>query len=293
MLVEIFYDVDNFCKLFEEEMKNKSIPTYKIRDRKSTLSSSEIITILIYFHHSGFRTFKDYYKIWIRGFHSSAFKKLVSYNRFLELAQRHILPLFVFTSINRIGKNNGISFIDSTPIKVCNNRRISSNKVFKKSAQRGKSSMGWFFGYKLHFVINSNGEIINFLLTPGNVSDSNSKVIDTITKKLTGKLFGDKGYLSKKIFKRLYNRGITLITKLKKNMKNKLMDLMDKLVLKKRGVIESVGNLLKNKCQIEHTRHRSFKGLFINLMAGIAAYNFRESKPSIFATKKDIKLLLA
>lgn len=293
MLVKIFYEVDNFCKFFEKEMKNKSIPNVEKRNRKSALSSSEIITILIYFHHSGFRTFKDYYNVWIRGFNASAFKKLVSYHRFLELSQRHLLTLFVFTSINRIGESNGISFIDSTPIKVCNNRRISSNKVFKGSAQRGKSSMGWFFGYKLHFVINCNGEIISFLLTAGNVSDSNPKVIDNVTKKITGKLFGDKGYLSEKIFKTLYKKGITLITKLRRNMKNKLMDLTDKLLLKKRGVIESVGNLLKNKCQIEHTRHRSFCGLFINLVAGIAAYNFRESKPSIFPVNKKNNLLFS
>lgn len=151
--------------------------------------------------------------------------------------------------------------------------------------------MGWFFGYKLHFVINCNGEIINFLLTAGNVADNNPKVIDNITKKITGKLFADKGYLSEKLFKSLYKKGITIITKLRKNMKNKLMNISDKLLLKKRGIIESVGNLLKNKCQIEHTRHRSFYGLFTNLIAGIAAYNFRKSKPSIFTVKNNMKLL--
>lgn len=290
MLEEIFYEVDNFCKFFEKKMKNKSIHDSKRRNRKASLSSSEILTILIYFHHSKFKTFKDYYNIWIRGLNKSAFTKLVSYNRFIELSHKNIFTLFSFVS-NIKNKCDGISFIDSTPIKVCNNKRIGSNKVFKKRAKRGKSSMGWFFGYKLHFVINGNGEILNFALTPGNISDSNINTVDALTKKLTGKLFGDKGYLSKKIFTRLYAKGITLITKVKKNMKNRLLDFVDKLILMKRGVIESVGNLLKNQCQIEHTRHRSFNGFLLNLFAGVAAYNFRKSKPSIFTEEIDLRLL--
>lgn len=279
MLVEIFYEVDNFCKQFDN--KEEKILIGKIRDRKSRLITSEIMTILIYYHHSGFKTFKDYYNILILGFLNKAFRETVSYNRFLELSNRCILPMFIFSSLFNKGKVTGISFIDSTSIKVCNNKRISSNKVFKGCAKRGKTSMGWFFGYKLHFVINEHGEIINFLITPGNVSDNNPNIIDTLTKGLYGKLFGDKGYLSKKIFLKLFDKGITLYTKLKKNMKNILMDLTDKILLRKRGLIESVGNLLKNKCQLEHTRHRSINGFWINLMATISAYNFRKNKPSI------------
>ena len=152
--------------------------------------------------------------------------------------------------------------------------------MLKKYAARGKTSTGWFYGFKLHLVINHLGEIIAFAITPGNVDDRDEKTIKKLTKKLFGKLFGDRGYLSKKLFEDLWARGIQLFTKLRRNMHNKLIDLADKLALKKRGIIESVNNILKNCLQIEHTRHRSIAGFFVNVFAAIAAYSFRE-KPSL------------
>ena len=141
--------------------------------------------------------------------------------------------------------------------------------------------MGWFYGFKLHLVINIHGEINGFHVTPGNVSDCNQHVVKSITKNILGKLFGDKGYLSQKLFMDLYQQGITLITKLKKNMKNKLMNFYDKLLLKKRGVIESVNNVLKNGCMLEHSRHRSIANFFVNIFSALNAYSFIKSKPSI------------
>jgi hypothetical protein len=286
MLETIFYEVDNFCKYFEQ--KEMKMLIGQKRNRKNLMYPSEIMTILIYFHHSKFRTFKDYYNCMIKGYLSSAFTNVLSYNRFITISKRYLLPLFIFSKLNKTGICNGISFIDSTSLKVCHNKRIASNKIFKGSAARGKTSMGWFFGYKLHFIINSYGEIIDFVLTSGNVSDANIKVINKICKKLFGKLFGDKGYLSRKIFDFLFSKGIKLFTKVRKNMKNVLLGLNDKLILKKRGLIESVGNLLKNKCQIEHSRHRSISGFFINVLSAISAYNFLESKPSILRGKMNV-----
>jgi len=176
-----------------------------------------------------------------------------------------------------------VFYIDSTILRVCHNKRIYQNKVFNGIAARGKSSMGWFFGFKLHYVINTKGEIVSFLITPGNVSDKNHSVVEFLTGKISGKLFGDKGYISAALFKKLFEKGIQIITKIKRNMKNILMDFTDKILLKKRGIVESVGNLLKNNVQVEHSRHRSIVGFFLNVFAAIVAYNFLPKKPSIRA----------
>jgi hypothetical protein len=187
----------------------------------------------------------------------------------------------LFACSNR-AKATGISFIDSTPIAVCENPRILSHKVLKKYAKRGKTTTGWFYGFKLHIVINHFGEIVAFVLTPGNIDDRDPKTIKKLTRKLFGNLFGDRGYISAKLFADLWERGIQLITRLRSNMHNKLMPLEDKLALKKRGIIESINNILKNCLQIEHTRHRSVAGFFTNIFSAIAAYSFYKNKPALF-----------
>lgn len=178
---------------------------------------------------------------------------------------------------------DGLNFIDSTPIKSCKFQRRYSHKTMKQFATVGKSSTGWFYGLKLHLVINGNGEILSFCLTSGNVSDIDEKVIEKLTKNIFGKLIGDKGYISQKIFEKLFEKHITIITKIRSNMKNKLVTLEDKLLLRKRAVIESVNNILKENLQIEHTRHRSPINFLVNLVSGIVAYSFSDSKPTIFA----------
>jgi hypothetical protein len=102
-----------------------------------------------------------------------------------------------------------------------------------------------------------------------------------MVKKLFGKLFGDKGYLSQPLFETLYDDGVQLVTKLKTNMKNRLASIFDKLMLRKRAIIESVVDQLKNISRIEHSRHRSVANCFVNLLAGLVAYTFREKKPSL------------
>lgn len=261
MLETIFCIVDDFCKKFDKTKKYYLVGDNSIKKghQQSKLSDSEIITILIFFHHSKFKTFKDYYELAIRGYLRSAFRNLVSYNRFLELAQDHIFTMFVFANAFNGKKDGEIFFVDSTCLKVCHNKRISSNKVFQKVAKKGKTSMGWFFGFKLHFVV------------------------DFLTRNIKGKLFGDKGYISSNLFKRLFEKGIQIITKIRKTMKNCLVGLADKLLLKKRGVIESVGNILKNFHQIEHSRYRSFEGFLLNVFSAISAYHFKPCKPNIFS----------
>jgi hypothetical protein len=146
---------------------------------------------------------------------------------------------------------------------------------------RGKTSTGWFFGFKLHLIINDRGEILNFVFTQGNTDDRDLGVFSKLAREVTGKLFGDKGYISQKLFDFLFADGLHLFTKLRSNMKNQLMNTRDKLLLRKRAVIETVNDELKNLCQIEHSRHRSFTNFFTNLMAGMACYCFKPKQPSV------------
>lgn len=284
MLVETFYHADEFCKELEKQVKFFKFPANRLRQRSYALTLSEIIAINIYYSFSGYKNFKDYYCNHVLVSLNSDFKNLVSYNRFVELQQKAYFPLMLFfkTFCLRQYKCTGISFIDSFSLKVCHNRRISSHKVFKKFARRGKTSVGWFFGFKVHFVINEYGQILSLYVTPGNISDNNSKVLKTLSKDLLGSLFGDKGYIvGKEMQSYLQNKGIRLITKIKKNMKNKFMYIRDKLLLRKRGIIESVIGILKNIFSIEHTRHRNIFNFLTHIFSTLIAYTLRKKKPSL------------
>ena len=224
---------------------------------------------------------KHFYLNYVQKHLTKEFPNTVSYNRFTELMQSSVLAMSMFLKTCCLGDCTGISYVDSTPVRVCKNKRIKRNKVFKGIAELGKSSMGFFFGFKLHLIINDKGEILNFVITQGNVDDreplKNQKFVD----KIMGKLFGDKGYISSELTQLLFIDGIQLITNIKKNMKNCLMEMSDKILLRKRSVIETVNDELKNICQIEHSRHRSFGNFISNLVAGLIAYSFFPKKPSI------------
>lgn len=279
--IAIFCDKDDFCKAYEEYCTHSLLMDKKEVIPKTRMSLSEIMTILIMYQLSGYRTFKWYYIHQVMEYQKQDFPTLVSYNRFVEIMKYALVPLILYTIRARFGKCSGISFVDSTPIKVCNNHRISSHRVFSEYAKKGKSSMGWFYGFKLHLIINDCGEILSFCLTSGNVDDRNEKVMDALTKEIFGKLFADRGYISSKLFEKLYFKGITLVTRAKKNMKNKLMDYYDRILLRKRTVVESVNDFLKNICNLEHSRHRSVINFLVNLVSALAAYSFLPKKPSI------------
>jgi len=288
-LLELFVDIDDFCKVFLPRWRRKLLTDGKIkRLRETQLSMSEIMTIIIHFHQSQYRNFKAYYIEHVCVNLRSEFPNLVSYNRFVELTPRALIPLLAYAR-GRKGACTGISFVDSTPLKVCHNRRIKRHKVFAGLAKLGKSSMGWFFGFKLHLVVNDQGEILAFQLTPGNLDDR--KPVPKMAEKLFGKLFADRGYISKDLFLQLYDEGVILITSIRKNMKNKLMPLEDKLMLRKRSIIETINDQLKNISQIEHSRHRSFANFIVNLLAGIIAYTFRPKKPSIGISQNQLQAL--
>jgi len=253
----------------------------KKRNKPCKLSDSEVITIMIAFHLGGYRNLKHFYINYVQKFLKSEFPKTVSYNRFVELQQKALPPMVIFLKMMRLGSCSGISFIDSTPLRVCHIRREYSHKVFKGMSTKGQCSIGWFFGFKLHIVINDKGEILDFLFTQANVDDREPLKNKNFHENVFGKLFADKGYISKTLFDELFVDGIHLITKIKKNMKNSLMLIQDKILLKKRALIETANDELKNICQIEHTRHRSFDNFISNLIPGLIAYSFMPKKPSL------------
>jgi len=179
----------------------------------------------------------------------------------------------------RKGRCTGIACIDSTPLAVGENHRIATHKVFAGLARRGKTSMGWFYGFPLHLIVNDEGELLAFRLTPGHVDDR--QPVARLATGLEGQLFGDRGYISQALHALLLRQGLALLTKIRKNLKNRLLRLWDKLLLRKRSLIETINDQLKNISQIEHTRHRSVTGFMVNLIAGLVAYSFRPKKPSL------------
>lgn len=254
---------------------------HKHRKRKWTMSRSEIMTVLIYFHFNTFRNFKHYYLFYVQKHLCDMFPRLLSYNRFIELESRVAVEMMLFLQLACFGRCTGISFIDSICVPVCHNKRIRRNRVFKGYAEIGKSTMGWYFGFKLHLICNERGEILNFMLTKANVDDRDPDVFNRLSDNVFGKLFADRGYISHGLFERLFNDGIELVTELKCNMKNRLMPLYDKILLRKRSVIETVNDELKNVAQLVHSRHRSVFNFAMNVLSAIAAYSFFEKKPAI------------
>lgn len=278
-IVEIFCDIDDFCKCFFKGQASRILPNpNRKRQRKCQMCISEIMTIVVLFHLSHYRTFKDFYHECVLFHLREYFPELVSYNRFVELQSSVVMPLVAYLTTRR-GQETDLYFVDSTPLRVCHNRRIYKHRVFKKIAERGKHSMGWFFGFKLHLVINHKGELMSFCFTKGNVDDR--KVLEKLLRNLQGLAAADKGYISQEKADNLAKQGLHLITKVKRNMKEKILTIFEKFFLSKRGIVETVIDQLKSLCQIEHTRHRSPANFISNLLAALAAYMLRPRKPTL------------
>jgi len=287
IITSVFVFIDDFMKIYQKDCSNKFIKiTNNQRNRAGNLSISEIMTILICYHFSHFRTFKHYYLYCIGIQYKNLFPSLVSHNRIVRLMPKILLPLSLILHLLK-GEKNGIYFIDSTKLQICHNKRISSNKVFKGLAKIGKSSYGWFLGFKLHLIINYQGQIIAVKITQGNVDDR--APVRGLSKDLTGSIYGDKGYISGNLFLRLFDQGLKLIHGVKNNMKNRLMMLIDKILLRKRSLIESVFNILKNQMNLEHSRHRSPINFMVNIISCLTAYCFRNNKKSVSKVSKKMR----
>jgi len=279
-LEELFWHIDEFCGQFEPQWRKSQLQQPgKRRNRRRALCLSEMLTILVAFHQQHYRNFKDYYIKHVCLYWRDAFPGLVSYNRFVEWMPSALLPLCVYLK-HCFGTCTGISFIDATSIKVCHNRRINRHHVFTNLAARGKTSVDWFFGFKLHLVVNELGELLNITLTPGNTDDR--RPVPELVEGLFGQVFADRGYVSQSLAQQLFQaNGIYFFAKPKRNMKNRLMRLTDKLLSRKRSIIETIIDQLKNVSQIEHSRHRSPVNFMVNLLCGLIAYCHQPRKPSL------------
>lgn len=288
-ILALFFDIDEFCQLFEPTWKMHLLnSTIKKRNRARSLSLSEVMTILVLFHQSGYRNLKQFYLEFVCFHLRSEFPRLVSYNRFVEFQTEALMPLAAYLQTKR-GSCTGISFVDSTALAVCENLRIPQHRQFVDLAQRGKTSVGWFYGFKLHVAVSECGELLAWFITPGNIDDR--KPIPQLARRLWGKLFGDKGYVSEPLKLLLKESGLEFLTKLKKNMKPQEISATDKILLRKRAIIETIFDQLKNISQIEHTRHRSFWNFLVNVIAGLAAYSWREKKPGLNYNIKELGLI--
>jgi len=298
-LIEIFCSVDDFCSEFMPVFESHLLAVPGSRKRKRSLEMSELMSIVIFFHQGRFRNFKHYYTHFVSVYLKSYFPGLPSYSRLIQWMPHLLVPLLAYLNDNCLGKPTGVQYIDSCPLVVCHNRRIHQHKTFAGIAKRGKTSVGWFFGFKLHLIINDLGQIVSFMISPGNVSDKNRKLVVKLSRGLWGKLFGDKGYVSQPLAEQLHNFGIELIYKPKKNMKKpNLIPLYDRLKLAQRGVIECTIDQLKNQAYVEHSRHRSFGGFLINVLSAICSYAFDDKHPKPrfqfpFLVEIDPKYLLA
>jgi len=277
-ITEVFCFIDDFAKIYEQNQQKKLLPSNKQRCREGAMSLGENLTIMIMFHTSYAKNFKYFYKSYIEHWYKDDFPEAVSYNRFVELMPRLFLPLNILLHL-LFGEQTGIYFIDSTAIKACHNKRRYRNKTFAGLARSSKSSMGYFYGFKLHAIINHKGEFIALKMTKGNVDDR-TPVLE-LAGGLTGVMAADKGYIKQNLFIELYEQGLKMIHGIKKNMKNKLMDLNEKILLRKRNIIETVFDYLKNKMNLEHTRHRSPINAFVHILSTLVAYSMKKHKPSM------------
>jgi IS5 family transposase len=285
-ITALYCCLDDFCKLFEEWEEHRLIPSPTTRQRPGKLSRSEMLFIVVLFHLSPFKHFKAFYHYGVGQQHRACFGDLPHYDRFVSLVPRLFVPLMVLLH-SLGGEPSGVYFADSTKLAVCHNRRIHRHKVFDGLARRGKTSMGWFYGLKLHLVINHKGQVVALRITPGNTADST--VLDAMTRHLAGKLYADKGYVGHELFNKLWRRGLHLITSIRRNMRNHLMPLADKLMLRKRFVVETVPDTLKSEMGLEHSRHRSVINAMVHVLSCLVAYAYRPGKPSISPTHQQIE----
>ena len=281
-LVSIFCEIDDFCKELDKNMSQLQLtgPSKGRRGPACCLSISEIMTVQILFQMVGYRNFKTFYTSFLQIYWKQYFPRLPSYQRFVELTHRSLYPLTLFAQL-KSGKKTGIYYIDGSCLPVCHLKRSKRNKIFREIAQYGRTSVGWFFGLKIHLVINNLGEMIAFKITRGNVHDG--AAAKSLLLSLEGLAFGDKGYIGKKLFDELLKNGLKLITRKRKNMKEKLLvNDYEKQLLNQRNLIETVFDCLKHKYHVWHTRHRSIINAMTNLIAALAAYAIEPLKVSAF-----------
>ena len=279
-LVETFCDFDDLCKSIRTQWEATPVTDSTTPRRKygpeAGLVESAIMTLLVLYHTSRFKNFKAFYNGVVLGLLRPYFPGAPCSDRFLTLTKR-VWALLAFFLAGRMGQKTDLYYIDSTPLAVCHNRRINRHKVFAGLAERGKTSMGWFFGFKLHLVFNHKREIVALKLTPGNVSDT--APVPELTKDLVGKLFGDKGYIGQELAQELLRRGLALMTRVCRNMKSLPVSFLDKALLNGRGIAETIIGHVKEFSSLRLPKHRSVFNAFTHITAAMIAYQISPLPP--------------
>ena len=269
-LISTFCRIDDFFIIHEKYLQSKAISSKSFkRGPTQSICLSEIMTILVMYQILQYRNFKSFYNDFLFEYWREFFPNLPSYTRFVELIPQALVGLSNFVSLNR-GKNTDIYYVDATKLPVCHNLREKRHKVFNGLAGKSKTSTGWFYGLKLHFVINQLSQIMSLRVTQGNIDDRTPLI--SMCEGLKGYIFADRGYISKDKESSLANQGLKLITTLKKNMKKVFRTKTERALLRSRGMIETMIDYLKNSLMLWHTRHRSPTNAFTHLMACMAAW---------------------
>lgn len=293
-LIELFIHVDDLCLDWQRYQQSRQLGKLQRSTRIPELSESEICTIIAAYHLSGYKCFEYYYRRLIKVDYASYFPKAPSYERFLTLISRCYRMMWLWSLHCCLqSKRTGFYIIDSKRLEVCHLKREHTHRVFAASARKGKTSTGWFYGFKMHLVINDQGEIINWTITPGNVADNNPALLQKLLTGLQGICLGDKGYYTT-LFDWFYSQRLQLLVKPKKNMKKDKLSLIDhQYYLRKRALIESVNDLLVTVCDLEHSRHRKPENAFAHMAGAIIAYQSFDQKPSIFIPNQQLERRMA
>ena len=282
-IIALFCEIDDFFLTYEKRMASQCLPealAIETRGRPRQLHPSEVMTLLIAFHQSGYRTFQHFYERHVCVYWRTEFPHLVSYSRFVQL-EKEVLTLLRLYLATPLGDCSGISFVDSTRLRVCDTKRISSHRVFAGKAERSKTSMGGFYGFKLHLIINDIGDLLDVVLTPANTDDRKPLWGMNPDGQFHGSLSADKGYISKDLREKLHKQDVNLVYKVRKNMDPLDVSVCDEVLLKKRTLVESVIKELKTQTQVEHSRHRSFENFQVNVASALIAYQLSANKPSL------------
>lgn len=279
-LIAIYCEVDDLLKAYENYRSQTQCPERK-PTRVPCLSGAEVCTILVMFQMSGMKTFEYFYRQNYERGKSRDFPKAPTYECFLDYISRAFPCMLLWARfLCARSARDGLYVIDSKKLEVCHLKRERGHKVFKEIAAKGKSSMGWFYGFKVHLIINSKCEIVAFEFTPGNVADNNHALLRRMLGGLQGTCVGDRGYLTK-LFDEFLDNGLHLLSKARSKMRKLPAKNEHVQLLKKRGIIETVNDLLASVYDIEHSRHRKPVNAFAHMLSALIAYQHQDAKPRL------------
>lgn len=285
-IVEVYCFIDNFVKMIESK-KAKSLV-----GRKSMLTKTDYITLAIFKQDHGIKTTKQLYEF-VRDYMQKDFLPLPSYQQFnhgIKSTFRYfVIIAWILTKMTR-KKGARYHIVDSSPLPVCNNQYRFIAKLFKGFARSGKNLNGWFWGFKLHLIINHNMEIEAIRISGGSTSDIDA-LNDDFIEGIKGWLIGDKGYIGQSKARQLAKKGLKLVTRSRKNMKKVPALPIHNYLLSKRQAIESTFSYLKHRLSVLNSYARSVEGFFVNVFSAIITYTLNITKTKRMCCIQDFSML--